>query len=239
MTAIADRLQVIRSSLSDAVVQAGREDEVTLVAVTKTVEVEPIRAAIDAGQRVFGENRVQEAIAKIDTLDALDLQLVWHLLGHLQSNKVKSVVGRFTCIQSVDTVRIAAALDRRAREAGVTVPILLEVNVGAEASKSGFDPTALEHDVASILSFPSLQPHGLMTVAPYAEDPEEIRWVFRRLRELRDCIRARYHLETFSELSMGMSNDYVVAVQEGATMVRIGRALFGDRPPAPRVRNTW
>jgi PLP dependent protein len=239
MSAIGERLESIRSSLREAAERAGHEHDVTLVAVTKMIEAERIREAIDGGQRVFGENRVQEAIAKMNVVDGLDVSLNWHLLGHLQSNKVKSAVGRFSCIQSVDTVRLAAELNRRGSEAGVTVPILLEVNVGGETSKSGFKPADLEHDIGAILSLPSLQTRGLMTVAPYADEPEDIRWVFRHLRELRDCIRGRYHLDKFTELSMGMSNDYVVAVQEGATMVRIGRALFGDRPPTPGVRKTW
>jgi len=211
---------------------------VTLIAVTKTVELERIREAIGAGQLVFGENRVQEAIPKINALDAVGVPLSWHPLGHLQTNKVKPVVGRFACIQSVDTVRLATDLDRRAAQAGVSVPILLEVNVGGEAAKSGFEPTALQQTVGAILELPYVRTRGLMTVAPYADDPEDVRWVFRRLRALRDGIRTRYRLDNFSELSMGMSNDYVVAVEEGATMVRIGRALFGDRPAVPGVRNT-
>jgi pyridoxal phosphate enzyme (YggS family) len=211
---------------------------VTLIAVTKTVDHERIRDAIKAGQRIFGENRVQEAVPKLDALAAAGVPLAWHLLGHLQTNKAKAVVGRFACVQSVDSTKIAAELDRRARELGVTLPILLEVNVGDEASKSGFSGETLEAAAETIIALPALQAQGLMTVAPFADDPEDIRWVFRRLRELRDRIRARHQLQTFSELSMGMSHDYAVAVEEGATMVRIGRALFGDRPPDPRVRNT-
>lgn len=232
------RLESIRASLLEATQRAGRRDEVTLVAVSKTVDVDRIRTAIDAGQRIFGENRVQEAVAKIEALADVSPPLTWRLLGHVQSNKVKTVVGRFACIESVDTPQLALALHERARAAGFTLPILLEVNVGGEASKSGFNPVHLERAAEAILELSSLRPQGLMTVAPYANDPEDVRWVFRRLRELRDRIRERHNLERFSQLSMGMSNDYGVAIEEGATIVRIGRALFGDRPTAPRTRQT-
>jgi pyridoxal phosphate enzyme (YggS family) len=237
-TEFGTRLDSIRSSLQQAAQRVGRDDEVTLVAVSKTVEVDSIRAAIDAGQRVFGENRVQEAVAKIEALTGVSEPITWHLLGHVQTNKVKAAVGRFACVESVDSPRLAAELDRRAHEAGITLPILLEVNVGGETSKSGFSAETLEREAEAILNLPSLFVQGLMTVAPYADDPEDVRWVFRRLRELRDSIRDRYITDGFTHLSMGMSNDYAVAIEEGATIVRIGRALFGDRPTAPRMRQT-
>jgi PLP dependent protein len=234
----AARLDSVRASILEAAERVERRDEVTLVAVSKTVEVERIRAAIDAGQRIFGENRVQEAVGKVEALADVREPIAWHLLGHVQTNKVKAVIGRFACVESVDSQKLAIELDRRAHATGLTLSVLLEVNVGGEASKSGFHPEALQREVAPILALPSLQVQGLMTVAPYADDPEDVRWVFRRLRELRDCMGERHGLHGFRQLSMGMSNDYRVAIEEGATIVRIGRALFGDRPVAPRIRQT-
>jgi pyridoxal phosphate enzyme (YggS family) len=232
------RLDSIRTSLIEITERAGRSEAVTLVAVSKTVELERIREAIDAGQCIFGENRVQEALAKMDALGDKDRTVTWHLVGHVQSNKVKSVIGRFQCVQSVDSFRLATELNWRAEEAGVSCDVLLEVNVARESSKSGFDPETLQHQVGAILELSGLRVLGLMTIAPLVPDPEDVRWVFRALRELRDNIREQYGVDHFSQLSMGMSNDYEVAVEEGATMVRIGRALFGDRQTAPRVRQT-
>jgi pyridoxal phosphate enzyme (YggS family) len=222
----------------EAARRVGRTDDITLVAVSKTVDIERIRAAIEAGQRTFGENRVQEAVAKIEALADASPPITWHLLGHVQTNKVKTVVGRFACVESVDSLRLAEHLDRRAHEAGIKLPILLEVNVGGEESKSGFSPEALEREAETIVRMTSLQLQGLMTIAPISDEPEDVRWVFRRLRALRDTIRERHSLAGFSHLSMGMSNDYEVAIEEGATIVRIGRALFGDRAAAPRTRQT-
>jgi pyridoxal phosphate enzyme (YggS family) len=235
---IATRFEAIRSSINESVKRAGRTGDVTLVAVSKTVDVELIHRAMEAGQRTFGENRVQEALAKIEALATVSPPITWHLLGHVQTNKVKTVIGRFACVESVDSLRLAQHLDRRAHEVGLQLPILLEVNVGGEASKSGFSPDTLARDVGTIAGMSSLQLQGLMTIAPLSDDPEDVRWVFRRLRALRDIIRERHSLESLSQLSMGMSNDYQVAIEEGATIVRIGRALFGDRPTAPRMRQT-
>ena len=202
----------------------------TLVAVTKTFPVEAIRSAAAAGQRVFGENRVQEGVAKIFKLRDELPEVQWHLIGHLQTNKVKAAVQVFSLIESVDSLRLASRLDRYAGAAGKRLPILLEVNVAGEASKSGFAPDGLPLVVGQILGLPNLEVSGLMTVAPLVSDPEDARWVFRSLRALRERLRAQFPLEEFPELSMGMSDDFEVAVEEGATMVRIGRALFGERP---------
>ena len=235
---IATRLEAIRTSIHESARRAGRADDITLVAVSKTVDIERIRAAIEAGQHTFGENRVQEAISKIEEFADVFPPLSWHLLGHVQTNKVKTAIGRFACVETVDSVRLAEQLDKRAYEAGITLPVLLEVNVGGEASKSGFSPDTLERDAEAIVGMISLQLQGLMTIAPISHSAEDVRWVFRRLRVLRDSLRERYSLKDFSHLSMGMSNDYEVAIEEGATIVRIGRALFGDRPAAPRTRQT-
>lgn len=232
---VRERLGAIRESIDRASRRAGRSDEVKLVAVSKTVDVARIRAAIDAGQYVFGENRVQEALAKIDRLSSDPTPLEWHLLGHLQTNKVARAARAFSCIESVDSFRLASALDRAAAAHDARVSVLLEVNVAGEASKSGFRPDELDGALESVVRLTALQPRGLMTVAPVAPDPEDVRWVFRHLCELRDSLRERYALADFSELSMGMSDDFRVAIEEGATIVRIGRALFGDRPALPET----
>lgn len=232
---IRTRFDAIRTALRESADRAGRTDQVALVAVSKTVDLERIRAAIDAGQRLFGENRVQEAVSKMDALSHENGQVEWHLLGHVQTNKAKLVVGRFACVQSLDSLRLATELNRRAEDADVSLSVLLEVNVAGEASKSGFDPDTVEREIGEIFDLRALRVLGLMTMAPLSDNVEDVRWVFRALRELRDRIRQRHDAEGFAHLSMGMSNDFRVAVEEGATIVRIGRALFGDRP---KDRNT-
>ncbi len=198
--------------------------------MTKTVPLDRIAAAYQLGLRDFGENRVQEGMGKIADSAALGLTLArWHLVGHLQTNKVKTAVAIFDIIHSIDSVHLAEAVSRRAVAAGRTVPVLLEVNVAGEASKFGFSPGELPAALEQISKMPGLQLEGLMTVAPLARDPEEIRPVFRRLRELWDELRQSYNLSHFRHLSMGMTDDYQVAIQEGATMVRLGRAIFGER----------
>jgi len=193
--------------------------EITLVAITKGVEVPAIRAAFDSGIRDFGENRVQEAEAKIVQLADLKPNVTWHMVGHLQSNKAKSAVELFDIIHSVDSVRLAEILNRRVEK---PLPLLLEVNVSGEATKGGFSVGETEAAVKAIKQLPNLKVLGLMTVAPFVADPEEVRPVFRKLRELRDSLGLEH-------LSMGMTDDFEVAVEEGATMLRIGRAIFGER----------
>jgi len=216
-------LALVRERIEAGCARAGRSPgSVTLVGVTKTVPVEAIAEACAAGLRDAGENRVQEAVPKIEALDALGVRPRWHLIGHLQRNKAKLAVERFAILHGVDSVRLAEALNARAHE---PLPVLLEVNVGQETSKFGFDPTALPQALADIAPLTHLDVRGLMTVAPQVDDPERVRPVFRRLRELRDEL-------ALDELSMGMTDDFEVAIEEGATMVRIGRAIFGERPPA-------
>ncbi|HZU11628.1 MAG TPA: YggS family pyridoxal phosphate-dependent enzyme [Chloroflexota bacterium] len=229
MTEIAARLAAVQEAIAAAERRAGREGEVTLVAVTKTVAPERIREAYDAGQRVFGENRVQEGLVKIAELAPSMSDAQWHLIGHLQTNKARRAARSFSLVASVDTVRLAEILDDAAMQAGRVLPILLEVNVAGEASKSGFAPDAIEDTVRSLLGRRHLSLDGLMTVAPLAGDPEEVRPVFRQLRDLRDRIRETLPVTGFHELSMGMTGDFPVAIEEGATMVRIGRAIFGAR----------
>jgi pyridoxal phosphate enzyme (YggS family) len=193
--------------------------EITLVAITKGVEVPAIRAAFNLGIRDFGENRVQEAEAKIVQLADLKPNVTWHMVGHLQSNKAKSAVELFDIIHSVDSVRLAEILNRRVEK---ILPVLLEVNVSGEATKGGFSVAETEAAVKEIRQLPNLKVLGLMTVAPFVADAEEVRPVFRKLRELRDSLGLEH-------LSMGMTDDFEVAVEEGATMLRIGRAIFGER----------
>jgi len=193
--------------------------EITLVAITKGVEVPAIRAAFGSGIRNFGENRVQEGEGKIAQLSDLKPAVTWHMVGHLQSNKAKAAVELFDIIHSVDYVRLAEILSRRAQK---TLPVLLEVNVSGEVTKAGFSLGELVVAVKEIGQLPNLKVLGLMTVAPFVADPEAVRPVFRKLRELRDSLGLKH-------LSMGMTDDFEVAIEEGATMLRIGRAIFGDR----------
>lgn len=218
---IAERLEAVRAEIAQICERADRDPrEVRLIAVSKTHPPETIREALAAGQIEFGENRVQEGLVKLDELADSEARI--HLIGHLQRNKAR-FAGRFASVQSIDSVRLAEAVARQL-DAPPNPPLdaLLEVNVAGEASKQGFDPAELESAFAQIAALPQLRVRGLMTIAPLVADAEQVRPVFRRLRELRDALG-------LPELSMGMSNDYAVAIEEGATIVRIGRAVFGER----------
>lgn len=216
---IADNLRRVNEQIASACERAGRDaSDVTLIAVSKTFPVDAIAEAWTAGQRHFGENRVQEGLAKLDQLPGLGVEADVHLIGHLQRNKARHA-GRFASVQSVDSARLAEAISRRLdRE----LPILLEVNVGEEASKGGFKVEEVAGAFEQIKCLTNLRVDGLMTVAPEVDDPEDARPVFRKLRELAEQLE-------LAELSMGMTNDYAVAIEEGSTMVRIGRAIFGNR----------
>jgi PLP dependent protein len=230
---LAERLAAARLSIQEALDEAGRKDAVTLVAVSKSFPAESVRDAYDAGQRDFGENKVQEAAGKRQELQDSTPEIRWHLIGHLQTNKAKTAVAAFQIIQSLDSKKIAEAVNLRATQLNIKMPALFEVNVAGEASKSGFEPNQLRREVAEMLNLPHIEPRGLMTMAPLVDDPTEVRGVFARLRDLRDEIRERFELVGFSELSMGMSNDYQEAIGQGATMVRLGRAIFGERARNP------
>jgi pyridoxal phosphate enzyme (YggS family) len=193
--------------------------------------VSRILEAYEAGQRLFGENRVQEGVEKVETLRGQAPDVRWHLIGHLQSNKVKAAVEHFDVLESVDSLRLAEKLDERAALRDRRLPVLLEVNVAGEESKSGFSVAALRQDWPGLFQLRHLDVCGLMTVAPLAADPEAVRPVFRALRELRDELRDTSGRTELRELSMGMSGDFEVAIEEGSTIVRVGRAIFGDRPP--------
>ena len=217
---IAANLQDVQGRIARACERSHRSpDGMTLVAVTKGVEAQAIKAAFDCGIRHFGENRVQEAEDKIAQLSDLRPNVTWHMVGHLQSNKAKRAVDLFDIIHSVDSVRLAEILSRRVQK---TLPVLLEVNVSGEATKGGFSVEEIAAAVGEIRQLPNLKVMGLMTMAPFVIDSEEVRSVFRKLRELRDSLGLEH-------LSMGMTDDFEVAVEEGATMLRIGRAIFGER----------
>jgi pyridoxal phosphate enzyme (YggS family) len=217
-------LQTVRQTIARSAERAGRDPhEVALVAVTKTFPVERIREALAVGLRILGENRVQEALPKIDEIGPANVD--WHLIGHLQTNKVKFIEGRFRMVQSLDGVGLAEALDRRLRS---PLDVLVEVNVAEEPQKTGVLPEDLAAVAAAVNGAQHLRLRGLMTVAPMVPDPEAVRPVFRRLRSLRDETSQQLGV-ALRVLSMGMTDDYAIAVEEGATMLRLGRALFGPR----------
>ena len=217
---IEQNIKDVQARIANACERAGRSpDEVTLVAITKTHDAAAVRAAFEAGIRHFGENRVQEADTKLAELEDVKSQSTWHMVGHLQTNKVKTAVGLFDIIQSVDSVKLADLLNRNTAK---PLPILLEVNVAEEETKSGFEITELDSAMSQIGKMTSIEIRGLMTIAPWMNDLEEVRPVFRRLKEVADA-------QGLSELSMGMTDDFEVAIEEGATLVRVGRAIFGQR----------
>lgn len=220
-----ERLKSINEKIAAACQRAGRDFfDVTLVAVSKTVEPERIRQAIEAGVRVLGENRVQEAASKINELAAVvaEHNVEWHLIGHLQSNKARRAVELFSAVQSVDSFKLADRLDNIAGELGKKLPVFIEVNLGDEESKAGAKPDEVLPLCEQVSKLTNLELKGLMAVPPFLENAEDVRPFFRRLRTLRDQAQLK-------ELSMGMSHDFEIAIEEGATIVRIGTALFGER----------
>lgn len=224
MSAIASRYEAVLRQVIDAADVAGRDpDEVTVVGVTKTVGVDEVRQAIAAGMRDFGENRVQEFLGK----HGLFPDVRWHFIGTLQSNKARDVVGKAYLIHSIDTFRLLEMVDRHARDLGVVQPVLIQVNVAAEASKHGFEPEEVADVLWSASEMDGIEVRGLMTMAPLGR-PEDARLVFRGLADLARELEGQ-HIDgvELHELSMGMTNDFKVAVEEGATIVRVGRAIFG------------
>ncbi len=221
-------LAAVRSRIAGAAARAGRRaEDVAIVAVTKGHPLEQAREAAAAGLLDLGENRVQEALAKQEAWP--DAPVRWHMIGHLQRNKAKLAVGRFVLIHSLDSLRLADALEAAAAAAGVVQEVLVEVNVARESQKSGAAPEEAPGLVAHAAGLPHLVVRGLMTMAPYDAPPEVQHRVFGGLRELRDRIARGAGLATLSQLSMGMSGDFEAAVEEGATMVRLGTILFGER----------
>ncbi|HEX9871472.1 MAG TPA: YggS family pyridoxal phosphate-dependent enzyme [Candidatus Tectomicrobia bacterium] len=229
MGAVADNLSAVKERIAKAAARVGRDPEgITLVAVTKTMPVERIREAMDAGQRVFGENRVQEAEAKVE---AVGRDVQWHLIGHLQRNKVKFVCDLFDLIETVDSLPLARDIDAHAARRGIVMPILIQVNIGDETTKSGVSASAALGLVQQVATLSHVAIRGLMCVPPAVEVAEHSRASFIELRTLAEQIAAeRIPSVSMAELSMGMSHDFDVAVEEGATMVRVGSAIFGPRP---------
>ena len=226
MPSLTENLEAVRERIASAAQRAGRKHgDVELVAVSKTYPVEMIREAAEAGQELFGESRIQEALIKIPSLPS---RLRWHFIGHLQSNKVRKVLPYFELIHGVDSSSLARDIDRIGGEMGIFPRVLLEVNVSGEGSKHGFVPEALERELEGLLAMPRLQVEGFMTMAPLAAEAEASRHYFAALRELRDRLSTTTGIP-LSTLSMGMSGDYEVAVEEGATLVRVGSAIFGNR----------
>ena len=225
---LSENLKNVEKEIEDACRRSGRDPrEVTLVAVSKTKPVEMLQEAYDEGAREFGENKVQEIDAKYDRLPR---DIHWHMIGHLQRNKVKYIVDKVAMIHSVDSLRLAEAIDKEAQKKNVVVPILIEVNVAEEDSKFGLSLEEVTSLVESISKLSNVRIQGLMTVAPFVEDPEENREVFRSLKKLSVDIAAKnINNVTMSVLSMGMTNDYQVAIEEGATIVRVGTGIFGAR----------
>ena len=232
MIDVAARCKAVMEKIRVAADKSGRDpDSVKLMAATKTQGVAEVRAAVDAGVRFLGENYVQEAQAKVRALDDV---AEWHLIGHLQRNKAKTAVDLFSVLQSVDNLQLARVLDREGSKREQDVRVFIEINLAAEASKTGVKREDLVPLVKEIAQLERLQVEGLMTIPPASSDPEESRSYFRELRELRDT------LEDLSianvnpvELSMGMTHDFAVAIEEGSTMIRVGTALFGQRPTRP------
>jgi len=226
---LADNLEKVQQRIRAACERAGRDpDSVLLLAVSKSHPPETIMAAAGCGQVFFGENKVQEAKAKIPLCSG---KVRWHFIGHLQSNKCRDAVELFEMIQSVDSLPLAQEINKRAEAAARTLPVLLEVNVAGEASKFGYPPEKLLADLQELNALPRLELQGLMTVPPWTADPEKVRPHFRRLRELKAQAEAALGAP-LAHLSMGMSGDFETAIEEGATIVRIGTALFGPRTKA-------
>ena len=226
---LADNLHRIQESMHDACIAAGRNtDDVRLLAVTKTVDAQRINAAIRLGVQQIGENRVQEFLSKRDDLLLTNVQA--HLIGHLQTNKVKQIVGKVQMIQSVDSTRVAEAIDRHSRELGIVTPILIEVNIGGEEAKSGVASSELERLLYDLCPLSGIHVQGLMTVPPILQKEHEKREIFSKMYQLFvDIKEKKLDNIDMQELSMGMSGDYREAILEGSTMVRVGSALFGER----------
>jgi len=226
MDSIAENLARVRQEIVEAAAKAGRgPGEIELVAITKAHPAEKVREAIDAGQRLFGESRVQEAQTKIPEMPS---NLRWHFVGHLQKNKIRPALPLFEMIHSVDSLALAQDMNRIAEEEGLHPRVLLEVNVAGEGSKFGFTPDKLREQMEGLLALPRLSILGLMCIPPIANEAAASRKYFVQLRELRDSLQTEFRVD-LTQLSMGMTQDFWIAVEEGATLVRVGTAIFGER----------
>lgn len=216
-------LQKKIDEIREKIIRAGGND-VTLIAVTKTHPPEVINEAIDCGVTDIGENKVQEILAKYDSVKPVR----WHLIGHLQTNKVRQIVDKVCMIHSLDSMALANEIEKRCANAGITMDVLVQVNMAGEESKFGLAPGDVEAFTDEVIKLPHLRLRGLMQIAPYSENPEDVRIYFKETKEMFDALHEKYG-EDFNVLSMGMSNDFVQAVEEGATHVRVGTAIFGER----------
>lgn len=237
---IADNIKAVQDNIADACAKANRSpDDVTLVAVSKKKPVADILEAVEAGLQHFGENRVEESMEKIPEVNKqLSKPIVWHMMGHIQSRKAKYILPYFDLVHSVDSLKLAQKLSRLAVEANQELKILLEANVSGEEAKYGFDgynwqqntvtKDRLWQEVSEMIALPNLKICGLMTMAPFVDDENMIRPVFAELANLRDALSSSFEI-SMPELSMGMTNDYTIAIEEGATIIRVGRAIFGER----------
>ncbi len=224
---ISENIREVQSRIESAALRAGRDAErVTLLAATKNRSPDEVDEAVRGGVRVAGENRVQELLTKMGSVEG---PVEWDFIGHLQRNKVRQVVGRVRLVHSVDSLRLAEELSVRALEVGIVQEVLLQVNMAGEESKSGFGPEELAEAFDATGGMPGINVRGFSTIAPLVEDPEEVRWVFRRLYELAGELSGAQGVPEGPVLSMGMTNDFEVAVEEGSTCVRIGTAIFGPR----------
>lgn len=230
MSEIVAAIERIRETIGQAQINSPfAANTVKLVAVTKTVEVARINEAIGAGIEVVGENRVQEVLEKHGLIEG---EVEWHLIGHLQTNKVKYIIDKVSLIHSLDRISLAAEINKRAQQAGLRMPVLVQVNVAKEDTKFGLMPEDVISFIKDMEQYPNLHVRGLMTIAPYVENAEEVRPVFKQLRELRDKVNSlNLPYVDMKFLSMGMTNDFEVAIEEGANIVRIGSAIFGKRAP--------
>ncbi|MCX8110562.1 MAG: YggS family pyridoxal phosphate-dependent enzyme [Syntrophorhabdaceae bacterium] len=222
MNDLKDSIDIIKTKIRDASIRSGRtEDDVLLIGVTKNVDLERIRQAYNYGIRDFGENYVQEARKKIE---AFTEGATWHMIGHIQTNKIKYISRLFQWVHSVDRLEVLEILNRYGRE----MKVLFELNISGEQSKHGASQDDVKRILEKVRTFEFIEPLGLMTMAPYVENPEDVRWIFRRMREMLTELNKEFGLN-MKELSMGMSSDFEVAIEEGSTMVRIGTAIFGER----------
>lgn len=226
MGTVKDNLETINKKIKEAALKVNRDpQEIKLVAVTKTATLEQIKEAINEGVKIIGENKVQEAKGKYQVLTK---EVKWHLIGHLQTNKVKYAVEIFDLIHSVDSIKLAKEIDKRSVQFKKTIDVLIEVNISGEETKYGYNPEKVEAFLKEISEFSGIRVRGLMTIAPISKNKEEVRLYFRRLRELSERIRDKNIKNIKMDyLSMGMTDDFEIAIEEGANMVRIGRGIFG------------
>ncbi|HBR01268.1 MAG TPA: YggS family pyridoxal phosphate-dependent enzyme [Ruminiclostridium sp.] len=229
---LSDNISLVRQNIRSAALKAGRNpDDILLLGVTKTVDVEMMQRSYDLGITDFGENRVQEFVRKSDIINR---KCNWHIIGRLQTNKVRYLDQRIALIHSLDRLELAEALQKRGERLNYIFPVLIEVNVSGESTKAGIQPDEVKNFLLKLSKMGNIKVKGLMTIAPYTENAEEVRGVFRDLRKLSvDMLRERVENISMDQLSMGMSGDYQIAVEEGATIVRVGSALFGKRVYKP------